>query len=179
MKYELSVSLDERDYYNFNKFHMRRSPYGKRTQKTIYILATVMALFIAAMYFLVEGVSVETVLMLFPYAIIIAVMLTLTGPLSLLVLKLQIVMMKHRGKLPYEEKATIQMYDDYFVEITENSKNEIKYTGAEGIMIGKDGSVYVYMNNIMAYILPPSCFESDEQRQEVTSFLLEKIESLN
>lgn len=179
MERTLKVSLTERDYYNFNKFHMRHSPYGKRNSRAIYIIAAVMALLIAGMNFIVEGVTLETVLMIFPYAVVIVAMLALITPLSLLVLKLQIAIMKKSGKLPYEESSMVELHDDYFVEITEKSRNEIKYTGAEGIMVASDGSIYVYMNSLTVYILPPSSFESDEDRKEISAFLCEKIDSFD
>ena len=178
MKYELKVSLSEREYYDFNKFHMNRSPYGKRNRRAIYIIALVMAILIMAMNFIVEGFNIETFLFLIPYLLVICLILLLVGPLSLLVLKMQIALMKKQGKMPYEETSVIELYEDYFVEVTDKSRNEIKYTGAEGIMISQDGSIYIYMNSLMAYILPVSCFESDKMREEISGFLLERIEKL-
>ena len=178
MKYKLDVSMTEKDYYNFNKFHMSHSPYGKRSQRSAYIIATVMALLIALMSLIIEGVTLTTMLMLFPYAIVIASILALIKPLSLLILKIQITVMKKRGKLPYSASSTLELYDDFFVEITETERREVKYTGAEGIMVAEDGSVYIYMNSLMAYILPVGTFESDEVRDEIREFLLDKVAPL-
>lgn len=178
MKYKLDVSLTEKDYYNFNKFHMQSSPYGKRSQRAAYIIATVMALLIAVMSLIIEGVKLTTLLMLFPYAIVIAVMLALIKPLSLLILKIQVATMKKRGKLPYSASSTLELYDDFFIEITDTERREVKYTGAEGIAVADDGSIYVYMNSLMAYILPCGVFESDKEKDEICAFLLERIEPL-
>ena len=103
---------------------------------------------------------------------------TYNGSILYLNLKIQITVMKKRGKLPYSASSTLELYDDFFVEITETERREVKYTGAEGIMVAEDGSVYIYMNSLMAYILPVGTFESDEVRDEIREFLLDKVAPL-
>ena len=76
--------------------------------------------------------------------------------------------MKKKGKLPYTPESVLEFYDDHFVEITPEARNEMNYSIVERVDVVSDKAIYIYVNSIMAYIVPRSCFYRDE---EVASFI--------
>ena len=95
-------------------------------------------------------------------------------PLSLFFLKLHIRFMKNNGKLPYSNYATLEFFDDYFVEITENTKTEVKYDAVFKVRVNEPKAIYIYQNSVLAYIIPFDVFVSDAERDKFIEFICQK-----
>jgi len=83
--------------------------------------------------------------------------------------------MKKHGKLPYSNASTIEFYDDYFIELTENTKTEVKYDAVLKIRVNNPKGIYIYQNAIMAYIIPFKAFNSNDEKSEFLNFINQKI----
>ena len=83
--------------------------------------------------------------------------------------------MKKNGKLPYSNFATLEFYDDYFVEITENTKTEIKYDAIFKVRVNEQKAIYIYQNAVLAYIIPFDVFDSSVARDEFLDFIHQKM----
>ncbi len=176
MIYKFDVFLDDKDYYEYNKFHILHSPYGKKQKKTIGIIFAVFALIVLIMMTIVES-FLAAVIAAIPM-VILGVIMTLLYPLIvLLVVKIQIALMKKSPKKNYSPKSTVQFLDETFVEETEVGKTETKYFVIDRISVTEQ-AIYMHMNAVLAYILPTSLFESDEALDEFIDFLKTKNEKI-
>ena len=79
--------------------------------------------------------------------------------------------MKKNGKLPYSNYATLEFYDDYFVEVTENTKTEVKYDAVFKVRVNEPKAIYIYQNAVLAYIIPFDVFCSDDERIKFVDFI--------
>ena len=94
-------------------------------------------------------------------------------------LKRQIKSLKKSGKMGYSPESVAEFYDDCFVETTPDNKVEHKYSAVERISIVDNKVVYVHINNVMAYILPFSCFKSEEQYGNFLTFIKTKCANID
>ena len=68
----------------------------------------------------------------------------------------------------------IEFFDDSFIETAPEQKSEVQYSAIERISIVSNKVIYIHVNNLLAYILPFSSFESDKQCEDFISFIKEK-----
>ena len=176
MKYQFQISLTEDDYLQFNKFHLFRSPYGRRKFYRGATVAGVIFLVIAFLPALVKGFTMRTVAEAIP-VLLFALLLLCYKPYLMLFLKAHIKRQKKNGKVSFSPKATMEFYEDHLVETTEENRTEQKYIAVERISVVENRYIYLYTNSIMAYILPFACFESKEQYQEFLEFLKTNVSS--
>ena len=69
----------------------------------------------------------------------------------------------------------MEFYDDRFVELTNDSRSESKYSVLYRIVENKDKAIYIYRNAIVASIIPTRCFESAEMKKDFIAFIEQKI----
>ena len=81
--------------------------------------------------------------------------------------------------MAYSPSSIIEFYEESFLEITSENKTEQKYSVIERISIVDSRYVYIHVNNIMAYILPLSSFESMAQYDEFLEFMKIKCTVIN
>ncbi len=176
MIYKFDVFLDDKDYYEYNKFHLLHSPYGKRYRKLISIMFAVFAFIVALMLAIVESVIVALISAV-PMLLLGAVMVLVFPYLVLLILKIQISLTKNSPNKRYLPKSTIEFAEESFTELTEIGSTETKYFVIERISVTEQ-AIYMHMNSVTAYILPTSLFESDETLDEFIDFLKTKNEKI-
>lgn len=171
MEFRFDVSLTEKDYLDFNRFHALKSPYGKKGIKAFRISITGLLLLIAATVMFVSDFSSFSLI----YA---AVMVVVTAILQFFIprfffssIKNSIKRMHKAGTLGYSPSSSFEFSDESFTETTPTSKTEQKYSAIQRVCIDGDKAMYIYMSNAMAYVLPMSCFSSAEERASFTKFL--------
>ena len=174
MIYEFKTKTTDKDYYEFNKYHLTDSPdvkkswlIGKLYLPTIFLIMLI--------FYVVRGddwYSLSFTLIIF--SIVSLIWIFSLKPLLLLFLKIHIRFMKKNDKLPYSNYATIEFYDDYFVEITENTKTEVKYDALFKVRVNEPKAIYLYQNAVLAYIIPFAVFDSDDERSEFIDFIKRK-----
>ena len=174
MNYKFDVNLTDKDYTDFNIFWMLKSPYGKKQMlKSRLILSVIFIL--AVLYVLITG---EGILENFVFIGLMVVMLALfqlfMSRFFAFSLKNQFKTLKKSGKMAYSPESTMEFYDDIFVEYTEENKNEHKYTTIERISLVGDKIIYIHINNVMAYLIPISSFNSEEELRSFIDFIKTK-----
>ena len=163
MKFQFDVWLREADFLDFNVFAATESPTGKAQMTRLRILAVIFSLVAAGVFLLAEKTHGAIFMVVFAVA-----MVFLVKPIVISSVKSTLKTMKKKGKLPYTPESVLEFYDDHFVEITPEARNEMNYSIVERVDVLSDKAIYIYVNSIMAYIVPRSCFYRDE---EVASFI--------
>ncbi len=174
MKFQFKVSMTDEDYFFFNKFQAIDSPFGKKQIMKIRLIIAVACCVCALVSLWSGGFTAESFVGLIPF-LLIAVIFIVTVPKSFAgSLKRQLKSMKKNGKQGYSPEAVMEFYDDHFSETTPENKTEQKYTAVENIFAVEGKYVYIFVNNVMAYIIPRSSFESVGQYNDFLTFLEEK-----
>lgn len=179
MKFKFNVNTTDRDYLDYNKFWMLRSHYGKKQMLSFRI---VIAIFFGAYIFIFlygHNFTTDSFISIVPMVILLIIFELLFSSLFVLFLKCLLKSLKKKGKMGYSPSSTIEFYEDSFVEITPDNKTEQRYSSIERISIVDDKMVYIHVNNIMAYILPLSCFERKEQYADFLEFIKTKCENID
>lgn len=171
MKFRFQVAFNDNDYFEFNKFHLLRSPYGAKTRRSTIVMVTVIVAAFALVSLILGKFSASAFLRIIPLIIIWLVFRLLMDNFLISTLKTQLKQMKKSGKMPYSQSSILEFYEKGFVEITESNKTEQKYSSIERISVVDKEYIYLHTNSIMAYIIPYSVFESDEQRADFFVFL--------
>ena len=174
MKFQFDIRLDDKDYLEYNLFWMLRSHYGKR--HTVMMRTVVAVLCVVFMLFvLCRGqFTADSFLAILPMAIFLLLFEVLFSAFYGWVLKAHLRSLKTKGKMGFSPLSSITFYDDRFVEITTDNKTEQTYAAIERISVVDHTVLYIHVNNLMSYIVPFSCFESDEQREAFLAFLQSK-----
>lgn len=81
------------------------------------------------------------------------------------------ILLKGRAKKPYTPEATIEFYDDFFKEITPDSKTEVSYTAIDKIYVVMNSYVFIFIDSIRGYIVPFASFRNAEEEKDFLVFL--------
>lgn len=174
MRFELQIKTTEEDFIGFNVFHTIRSVYGKQMTRRMKLLVAGMFALAAVLYFLMKGVTGESVL----YAVVLAVV----GGLFLLrydkifekAMGKTVKRMTKTGKMPYAADSRLEFYEDSFVEITPEGRTERAWSSVERLCL-VDGRVwYLYLNNSSALVLPVEQIKAQTDMDALLRFLTEK-----
>lgn len=174
MKYQFDVKLSEQDYYDFNVFHMLRSEYGKKQLKNIRITLTVVLLALCVIFWVGEGFSADTVISTIVMMATFVVFQIFFPKFLKWSIKGTISGLKKSGKMGYAPEAVMEFYEDCLIETTPDKKIEQKYETLENICIVDMKMIYIYENNVAAFMLPVSCFKSKAELDEFVEFLQTK-----
>ena len=179
MKFQFNVNTCDQDYLDYNKFWMLRSHYGKKQMTTSRIIIAV----IIGVYILISlyggNFTFDSFIGIIPMAILLIIFELLLSPLFVLFLKSHLKSLKKKGKMGYSPSAVIEFYEDVFIETTPDNRTEQKYSAIERVSVVDNKVVYIHVNNIMSYILPFSCFESNEQYNEFFEFIKTKCSNID
>lgn len=179
MKFQFNVNLSEQDYLDYNMFWMIKSPYGKKQFITLRIISSII---ICVIFFVILfwGGILDNVFIGISILIIFLILHQLFFKRFFLgTLKGQVKSLKKSGKMAYSESSVIEFYEDYFMEITHDNKVEQKYSVIERISLLDNKAIYIHINNVMAYIIPWTCFESAEQYDSFLEFIKTKCANIH
>ena len=171
MKFEFDITLTDQDYLDFNLFHAFESPYRMKTIRNTRILLLIicgigMLISLRGYNFELFGFFAQI-----PLVIFAVVLQLLLKPYFVFFIKYNIKRMKKTGKMAYSPNSHLIFTENSMVESTSTEKLEQLYTSIEQICIHKDKCIYIYVNNLKAFILPMSIFRSAEQYEEFVAFL--------
>ena len=179
MKFQFDVNTTDKDYLDYNKFWMLRSHYGKKQMMGFRIVIAV----IFGVYIFISlyggNFTVDSFISVIPMAILFIIFELLFSSLFIFFLKGHLKSLKKKGKMGYSPSSVIEFYEDSFVETTPDNKTEQRYSSIERISIVDNKMIYIHVNNIMAYILPLSCFEIKEQYDEFFEFIKTKCANID
>lgn len=179
MKFRFDVKLSERDYVDYNLFHLTKSPYGKKQLFSMRVMIAVLTVLLAVMALVKNGFTTEGLIQAIAPIFIFTVLQLLLKPLFSVFTRVAVKSMKKTGKPAYSPTSVIEFDEDSFTETTPENRIEQKYSSVERISIIKDRFVYIHINNIMAYIIPMSSFETKEQYAAFTDFIKTKCVSID
>ena len=135
MEFRFDVSLTEKDYLDFNRFHALKSPYGKKGIKAFRISITGLLLLIAATIMFVSEFSAFSLI----YA---AIMVVVTAILQFFIprfffssIKNSIKRMQKAGTLRYSPSYSLEFSDESFTETTPERRTEQKYSTIERVCV--------------------------------------------
>ena len=178
MKFKFNVNTTEEDYFEFNKFCFLMLPSAKKVIKNMRFFAAVLV--VCLMVFLIWcGRIPLNIISVFVFFILLILGQLLIKPMILSNMNKSIASDKQNGKIKYSLSATLEFYDDKFIETTADTKTEQKYKTVEQVSIVKDKVIYIHISDAIAYILPFSCFDSDNQANEFLEFLKSKCAAVN
>jgi len=176
--FEFKFTLTEDDYIEFNRFHTRHSPIGKKTRKLSYIIISVAVLLGLGVGLtdtepenLAHNLIVSAIVCVFIFGL--AFLFIKVGLFDKAIIKWQIKFMKKGGKLPFEKDNLLRFEEDYFLIETENSETKQKYQTIENILVSPY-AIYLYFGSVQGYILPLRAFESEQQKEEFITFINQK-----
>lgn len=175
MKYQFHIQLNDQDYLEFNKFIMYRSAYGKKQIARLRILVSVIFLAGMLVTLAMGDTPFHFLFAIIEWAVLLVGFQLCLKPFYNVILKSNIKRMRKTGKMPYSSESTIEFYDDYLVEADGETKTERKYSSVERVSIIEGERVYFHINNIIAYIIPYTAFESAEQYREFREFVKKKF----
>ena len=179
MKFQFNVNINEEDYLDYNKFWMLRSHYGKKQMSTFRIIIAVIIGLIIFISLYGGNFTFDSFIGIIPMAILLVLYELLLSPLFVLFLKCHLKSLKKKGKMGYSPSSVVEFYEDVFIETTPENKTEQKYLSIERVSVVDNKVVYIHVNNIMSYILPFSCFESNEQYNEFLEFIKTKCSNID
>ena len=179
MKFQFNVNINEEDYLDYNKFWMLRSHYGKKQMSTFRIIVAVIIGLIIFISLYGGNFTFDSFIGIIPMAILLVLYELLLSPLFVLFLKCHLKSLKKKGKMGYSPSSVVEFYEDVFIETTPENKTEQKYLSIERVSVVDNKVVYIHVNNIMSYILPFSCFESNEQYNEFLEFIKTKCSNID
>ena len=179
MKFQFNIKVNDQDYLDYNIFWRSRSHYGKKQMMIFRIFFVVLFAVSIAVSLSSDGFSKESFLGVIPsLLVLILVQVFLTRFFSWM-LKGHIKSLKKSGKMGYSPESVMEFYEDSFVETTPENKTEQKYSAVERISVVDNKIIYIHVNNIMAYILPLSCFETKEQYESFLDFMKTKCANID
>ena len=170
MKYKFQIFMTEQDYIEFNLFHMLKSHY--KTKISLFLRLLICLIFGAAILFcwFREGFGVTFVVTSIVLIVIAVLFNIFLKKYLVLSIKLSIKNLIKKGRGAFSPVSTIEFFEDYFVETTETNRNEQKYSSIERISAVYGRAVYLHINSVMAYIIPMSSFENEEQYNDFLNF---------
>ena len=174
MKFRFDISISEQDYLDYNYFWLLKSHYGKKQLMStrimigaVFVLAAVSIVFMSGF----NSVSATSSGFLLVCLVIFeAALPKFTASQT----KATIRRLKKKGKMAYSPESVMEFYEDYFTEECGYAKTEQKYQVIERVSIVENKMIYIHVNNLNAYIVPFSCFESPRQRDEFIAFIKTK-----
>ena len=174
MNFKFDIQLTEQDYLDYNTFWNLKSPYGKKSMTSIRIMLAVVFGLMILTTILEGGFSSETWISISLYLILLVVFQVTFNKMFTAFLKGYIKTLKKKGKMGYSPVSTIQFLEESVIEETPENKVEAKYSSIERVSIVADKVIYIHVNNVMAYIMPISCFESTAQYEAFLEFIKTK-----
>lgn len=179
MLFKIDITIDDREYLDFNLFWIFKAPNGaKRIRRLRTTLAVLLILAILALL-TQTGISSAALLGLLPVLAVGLLMQLLLRPLLTWSLKSSIKAMKKNGKPGYSPNATLEFYEDRFVERTPLQTTELSYEVIERISVLEGKAIYIHLSSMSAHILPRPCFSSHAEYDGLLVFLKTKLPKID
>lgn len=177
--FNLKIHLTDEDYLKFNLFHQLRSPYGKQQILSLRIMIAAIFVLSAFLALFLSDFSGLGFVYAVPLILALVIMEIFSKPFFGRALKRRVKILAKKGKMAYAPDVEMEFFDDYFTEITPESRAEQKYSLVERVSIVGTGEIYLHVNNLGGFILPRTAFSSGEERAEFIRFIKTKCETVD
>lgn len=174
MRFNANITLTEEDYREFNYFHTFQTKYGKKAVKQGRILFLACIAILSALIVMLRGWSFFSLIYVIMIVIFSAIYMLLYKRHVAINVDAQIKRLKKLGKLPYSPAATLEFYEDTFVEITPGKRVEQSYDKLERICIQGERYIFLYDSTVTAYMLPIPQLKTQLNVEELIHFLTQK-----
>ena len=174
MLYSFDINLTEQDHYDFNKFYLLKTHYGKKQTSGARILVTIIPLVWWLAICLLNGFNKENLALVIIFALLSTGFCFLSDRVVWTVTKAQLKKLYKTGRPPYTPVSTLEFYENCFIEKTPDNKIESNYILVDSVYIANGKMIYIFVNSVLAYMIPVSAFESDAQYNEFFKFLIQK-----
>lgn len=176
MQYSYDVFMTENDYIEFNMYHYYMQKGASFMQWFLRLLPACIFLVFLLFDYRAGDESIELIIKGSVYLIISLIWCFVSKKFFERIFKKQIIKMKSLGKLPFSEKAKIELTEDCIKETTATTTATVLYSDVERICVNTKGrAIYTFFSASTAMILPFSTFSTDDERLEVIAFLENKI----
>lgn len=177
--YKFSYTSNDKDYWEFNKYHLFNSSANKRGLLFLRLIIPIALLIGSIVGMYEDGVPFD-VFGILSLVLVCGGLSTiwwfLAKPFNLFFLWINIRMIKKDGKLPYNSESFIEFNEEDFTEKTEQGESKVKYSIIEKVAIVKKW-IYIYTNATRAYIIPDYVFETTVQKDEFIEFIFTKAKN--
>ncbi len=172
--FELSYKLTDKDYIDFNEYHLFNSTSGKKSLWLIRCIFPAVSL-VFILYHLATGYDPLTLIIeVGLFAIISVIFFLLSKKLLLISLKQNIKRLRKDGKLPYIPEAKLTFGDEQVVDEGPKTSTTIKYSMLERFC-ETETFFYIYFSSAQALIIPKSAFSDGDEIEHFVGFIKEKI----
>ena len=179
MEFKFDVHLNDRDYFDYNKFWMIRSPYGKKQMIKFRVIISVLFCVVLLVSLMGGGFTADALLGTIPYCVVFVLVQLLFNSIFVWTLKGQLKALRKKGKMGYSPVSCMEFFEDSFREATPENSSEQRYSALERVSVIEGRVIYLHVNNVMAYLLPYGCFASEEQYSEFLAFIQTKCERID
>lgn len=171
-KMEFQFCITEEDYLAFNQYALLNSTAGKRSL-LIYRLCLPAIFLLLVLFSIMMDEDLWFIFVQIILSIIFSFLFILFSKRILLnSVKGTVKNYKKDGKLPYPETGKVIFGEEGITTDMENRKN---YSQIEKVCVTSKG-LYLFFNCSEACILTDSCFSSQEEKEQLLSFLHNKID---
>ncbi|MBE5742996.1 MAG: YcxB family protein [Clostridiales bacterium] len=178
MLFSFDVTTKEKDYLDFNKFVLTKSPYGKKQNLSIKIIFGIIFIFLIICTLINDGFGLPSIIESVVYVVFYLLFIFLFPKFVMLTVKAQIKSAAKTNKPLYTPHATIEFYDGEFIERTPETTSTVKYTTIECVCVLEDNTVYMFYNKLIAYIITGNSFATAEQFVEFVEFIKTKVKNV-
>lgn len=175
MKYRLHIRISDADYLRINQLIQHQMPEGKKMVRLLRILIAAIFLGASAVLLIRDGLTPLSMIIIAGWLIMIFVMQLFVKPYLNWALKARIKNLKKKCKKLYSPESVMEFYEAYFLETAEQNQAKRMYSSIERVSIIEGEAVFIHEGLTTAYIIPYSCFESEEQYREFVAFVKEKF----
>ncbi len=179
MQYKFNIGYSEKEYLDFNLFHVIYSPQGKKVikrQRTSFIILSVFTALVLITCFALEMKDYAGIMVI---AFFLSLFLTIFHPKILASgVKNNVRQLKATGDMPFDEACEIEFFENCIVEVSENKRLELKYPAIKKVFVLNGKVVYLYIQANQAIILPFRVFNSQEQCNFFFEFLKTKVANI-
>ena len=174
MNYILKIKLNDKDYLDFNSFHLFKSAYGRKIYNRLRIFTLVIPFICWLLGFTLHSFSEDYFTMLIVLIPLVLILFFTIKPILNFITKMQFRTMIKNGKKPYSAEATMEFSDEKIIETTEDNRTELKYSAVDSVYVVKGEMIYIYVNVNQAYLIPYASFENKNQFIGFIEFISEK-----
>lgn len=177
MKFKIDATMIEEEYFIFRKFATVH--YGKKSRSTYRISACLIVFVLVWAIFKADGLT--------PPSIVTGVILTIWliiwqifyKSFCIWWTKKNVHKLKKNGKRLYSDWSVMEFYDDYFCDLTENFKHDVKYCAIESVSVIENKMIVLNADNGMAFMLPVRAFQTNEQYDAFIEFIKTKCPKID
>lgn len=176
--YKICYSLDDNDYFEFNKIHMLTSAVGKKAlfnyKLSVPLLSIILIVFIAILRFDPLLIIIELIAM----AVMDILWVLFSDKSYFRKLKKNFVKLKKDGNLSYDKNGELIFGKEEFIDTSENSVIARGYSAIEKIII-TEKNIYLYTSATTANIIKSDSFKSESEKSDFLSYIISKAPKAN